>query len=119
MIQLLATGGTAAGHLGGGTGLDLPIGRIVVSLLTCLLIAVLAVVFLRQRAGKLDLRTAVARLSSRRVEIEIVEVRRLSPHGDVALIRQADREYLVLIQAGRSTILRERDSPPSAPVILP
>lgn len=95
-------------HLGGG-GVEIPVVRIVVSLAACLAIAALAILFLRQRGGQIDLRTALGRVSSRRSAIDVIEVRRLSLHGDVCLIRHDDREYLLLVQAGDSRVLRERD----------
>ena len=99
----------AAGHLGGGGALDIPVARIVASLIACLLIAALAILFLRQRAGKTDLRALLGRLTSTQGAIDIVEVRRLSMHGDVCLIRHDGREYLLLVQSAGATVLRERD----------
>jgi hypothetical protein len=112
MILLTAAGNatTAAGHLGGG-GVDIPVGRILISLIACLMIAALAILFLRQKGGK-DLRLTLGRLSPRRGAIEVVETRRLSLHGDICLVRHDGREYLLLVQAGDSRILREGDAPP-------
>ncbi|MGK6317899.1 hypothetical protein [Sphingomonas sp. DT-204] len=113
MILLAAAtqAGVAAGRLGGGGALDIPVARIIVSLIACLLIAALAIVFLRQRAGKADLRALFGRLTSGHGAIDIVEVRRLGMHGDVCLIRHDDREYLLLVQNSRAIVLRERDIP--------
>ena len=112
MILLAAAGDAtnAAARLGGG-GVDIPVGRILISLIACLMIAALAILFLRQKGGK-DLRLTLGRLAPRRGEIDVVEVRRLSLHGDVCLFRHDGREYLVLVQAGDSRVLRERDLPP-------
>ena len=113
MILLAAINASpAAAHLGGG-GVDLPVGRIVLSLLACLAIAVLAVLFLRQRGGRVDLRTAFGRLTPRRGLIDVLEVRRASLHGDLCLVRHDGREYLLLLQAGAATVLREREAPDS------
>ena len=109
MILLAAANGmtAAAGHLGGG-GVEIPVVRIVVSLIACLVIAVLAILFLRQR-GDTPLRANFAGLSARRGAIDVVEVRRLSLHGDICLVRHDGREYLLLVQAGDSRVLRECD----------
>lgn len=114
MILLAAADNAAsvAGHLGGG-GVDIPVGRILISLVACLMIAALAILLLRQKGGK-DFRLTLGRLSARRGAIDVIEARRLSLHGDVCLVRHDGREYLLLVQAGDSRVLRERDVPASA-----
>jgi hypothetical protein len=98
-----------AAHLGGGGSIDIPIIRIIVAFLICIVIALLAILFVRQRAGQGALPDWLRRVAPGKGQIEIVEVRRISLHADIGLLRHQDREYLVLLQAGSSTVLRERD----------
>jgi hypothetical protein len=111
MTSFVAVGAQAAtaGHLGGG-GVEIPVVRIVMSLIACLIIAALAILFLRQRSGR-PLRFDFAALKARGGLIDVVEVRRLSLHGDVCVVRHDGREYLLLVQAGDSRVLREREIP--------
>jgi uncharacterized membrane protein YraQ (UPF0718 family) len=97
----------AGGRLGGGQPLEVSLGRIVSALVICIIIAVLAALLIRQRAGKVDLHALFARLQSRPRAIEVVETRRLSPHADLCVVRHSGREYLLLLLAGDARILRE------------
>ena len=110
LLQVAGNGAVVANRLGGG-GVDIPVARIFASLVACLLIAVFAILFLRQRGGKSDLRASLGRLAARHGEIEIVEVRRVSLNGDICLVRHDGCEYLILVQVGTSTLLRERPVP--------
>lgn len=96
-----------AGRLGGGQPLEVSLGRIVSALVICIIIAVLAVLLIRQRSGKIDLQALFGRFQVRPRAIEVVETRRLSPHADICLVRNAGREYLLLLLAGNARILRE------------
>ena len=105
---LLATApALAAGRLGGGQPLEVSLGRIVAALVICIIIAVLAALLIRQRAGKIDLYALFGRLQSRPRAIEVVETRRLSPHADICVVRHSGREYLLLLLAGNARILSE------------
>jgi hypothetical protein len=95
------------GRLGGGQPLEVSLGRIVAALVICIIVAVLAALLIRQRAGKLDLYALFGRLQSRPRAIEVVETRRLSPHADICVVRHSGREYLLLLLAGNARILRE------------
>ena len=97
----------ASGRLGGGEELGVSLGRIVGALLVCLLVAGLAVLVLRQRAGKGDLHLFAAALKARPRALDVVETRRLSQHADICLIRHAGREYLLLLMAGSARILSD------------
>jgi len=99
------------GGLGGGEALGVSLGRVVTALILCLLIAFLAALLIRQRAGKGDLPAILARLNTASRAIQVVETRRLSPHADICLVRHDDREYLLLLQSGRGSVLRERPVP--------
>ena len=96
------------GRLGGGQPLEVSLGRIVAALVICIIIAVLAALLIRQRAGKIDLYALFGRLQSRPRAIEVVETRRLSPHADICVVRHSDREYLLLLLAGDARILSEQ-----------
>ena len=98
----------AVGRLGGGTGVDVPVGRIIVAFLICIAIAVLAILLIRQRMGKGDLAGWLRRVGPRAGVIEVVEVRRLSMHAEIGVVRHDGREFLLLVQAGSSQVLRER-----------
>lgn len=108
LLALAATPAMAgAGRLGGGGDLGLSLGRIVLALLASLIVAVLAILLIRQRAGKGDLAAVLSRFELRQRAIEVVETRRLSPHADICLVRHAGREYLLLLQSGSAQVLRE------------
>lgn len=96
------------GRLGGGQPLEVSLGRIVAALVICIIIAVLAALLIRQRAGKIDLYALFGRLQSRPRAIEVVETRRLSPNADICVVRHSGREYLLLLLAGDARILSEQ-----------
>ncbi len=95
------------GRLGGGQPLEVSLGRIVSALVICIIIAVLAVLLIRQRGGKIDLRVFLGRFQVRPRAVEVVETRRLSQHADICLVRHGGREYLLLLLAGDARILSE------------
>lgn len=95
-------------HLGGGGAIDVSLGRIIISFIICIAIAVLAILLLRQRSGKIDLAGFFARLEPRARAIDVVETRRLSPHADLCLVRQGGREYLLVLQQGSTQVLKDQ-----------
>jgi hypothetical protein len=97
----------AAGRLGGGQPLEVSLGRIVAALVICTIVAVLAVLLIRQRSGKTDLRRFFSRFEMRPRSIDVVETRRLSANADVCVVRHGGREYLLLLLAGGARILRD------------
>jgi hypothetical protein len=101
----------AAPHLGGGGSLDISLGRIIASLVICIIIAVLAILLIRQRGGRGDLAALFARIQPRARAIEIVETRRLSPHADICLVRHSGHDYLVVLQQGSMQLLRDEATP--------
>lgn len=101
----------APARLGGGGELDFSLGRIVLSLIVCIIIAVLAILLIRQRSGRIDLRALFARIEPRAAQIRIVETRRLSPHADISVVEHGGREYLLLLQPTAAQVLRARDIP--------
>lgn len=106
-LLLVQAAGTTTPHLGGGGGEPVSFVRVAASLAICLIVAVLAVLLVRQRSGGMDLAGALRRIAPRAGRVEVIETRRLSPHADVCLLRHDDREYLLLLQAGRTRVLRE------------
>lgn len=97
--------------LGGGAAADIPALRVLAALALCVIIAVLAVLMLRQRSGKVRLDGLLPRLDLARRAIEIVETRRLGPHAYICLVRHDRLEYLLLLQAGSAQVLRQREMP--------
>jgi len=105
---MLGLAGQAAaispGGLGGGEDVSVSIWRVLAALVICAIVALLAVLMIRKRAaGGLPV---IASLPARSRRIQVVETRRLSPHADISLVREGGREYLVLLFAGGSQILR-------------
>ncbi|WP_034158867.1 hypothetical protein [Sphingomonas sp. ERG5] len=105
--------------LGGGGDLDVSLGRIVVSLVICIVIAVLAALLIKQRSGKIDLKAWLARIEPRAGAIRVVETRRLSVHADISVVQHGEREYLLLLQQNNAQVLRDRPIPPTADGSLP
>lgn len=103
---------TIPGRLGGGGELDISLGRIIISLVICIVIAALALLLIRQRSGKIDLRAWLSRLEPRADQIRIVETRRLSVHADISVVQHGEREYLLLLQQNNAQVLRDRPLPP-------
>ena len=112
-LLLGLAGPAAARGLGGGEALNVSLGRTVAALTICIVVAVFAVLLLRQRSGRLDLRALFNRIELRQRAVQVVETRRLSPHGDVCLLRHDGREYLVVLVAGDCRVLREIDIAPA------
>lgn len=102
----------APARLGGGSDLGVSLGRIVAALLICILVALLAILLIRQRAGKTDLRAIFSRFELRPRAIEVVETRRLSPHADLCLVRHGGTDYLLLLMAGAVEVLNEAHTSP-------
>ena len=115
LLALGAAAPAAARGLGGGESLGVSLGRIVGALVICIVLAVFAVLLLRQRSGKIDLRALFGRIELRQRAIQVLETRRLSPHGDVCLLRHAGRDYLIVLVAGDCRVLRESEAPEPGP----
>jgi len=96
-----------AQNLGGGEDLNVSLSRIVAALAICLTIAFLAILLIRQRSGKLDLRAYLTHFSPGPRAIEVVEARRLSPHADICAVRHGGNEYLILLLAGHAEVLSQ------------
>jgi hypothetical protein len=97
-------------RLGGGGSLDISLGRIIAALVICIMIAVLAILLIRQRGGRADLTALFTRLQPQARAIEVIETRRLSPHADICLVRHDGRDYLLILQQGSMQVLRDEPS---------
>lgn len=112
LSTVLATPALArAGRLSSGEPLDVSIGRVLIALVICIIIAFLAVLLIRQRSGKIDLATLFSRVELRQRAIHVVETRRLSPNADLCLVRHDGDEYLLLLLAGNARVLRKGPYP--------
>lgn len=106
---LLIASGTAAaaepGGLGGGDDVSIPVVRILAAFLFCAGLAYVLVLVLRRRltgSGP----SLLSQLPKRARRIEVLETRRLSPHADISLVREGGQEYLLLLFAGGTQVLR-------------
>lgn len=108
LLYGLTPAAAATGRLGGGSALDVSLGRIFAALTISVVVAVLAILLVRQRAGKTDLRALFSRFEIRPSIVEIVETRRMSMHAEISVIRHAGREYLLLLMAGNAQVLSDR-----------
>jgi hypothetical protein len=93
-----------AQQLGGGAAPDLSLVRVFLALLVCLVIAVLAVLFLRQRfSGKPP--QFLERLRPSSARIRLVESRRISPQGELCIAEVDGEEFLLLLSPGGPLVL--------------
>lgn len=97
-VLIAAAAMAHAPRLGGGAVVGIPWARIAVALLLCSGVALLAVLWLRQRGGW-------PRVGSVRTGIEVVESRRLNHYADVSLVRLHGREYAILSSAQQQRVL--------------
>jgi hypothetical protein len=95
-------------RLGGGGDLSISIWRIAIAFIICAAAAFITILFIRRRAGGGSVRLSWNGLPLRNRRIEVIETRRLSTHADISLVRENGREYLLLLFAGGSQILREQ-----------
>jgi hypothetical protein len=113
---LLMSTAASAQNLGGGEDLDISLGRIVLAFLISVGVAAGAILALRRRrAGSTSAKTWLTGFGSRQPAIRVIETRRISQHGDICLIENRGREYLLLVMAGRAQVLRESEITDSAP----
>jgi hypothetical protein len=109
-VLALAVGTSVlAGELGGGAAPSIPWGRIALAFLFCIALAAGAILLLRKYRGYAGgspgfppsflLRQAGQR------SIEILETRRVSPHGDVCLLRCKGQDYLFIVTPQQALLL--------------
>ena len=110
-LKALAQVAASASKLGGAEPIQIPVLRIFIAVVVCSAFAFCAALLIRHRAGGYDFAKWMLPLAKAPQELRVVEVRRISVHGDVALIEHGSRRYLVLVQAGSSTLLCEEPVP--------
>jgi len=108
-----AASSAGAQRLGGAPDAGISIMRIIAALVVCVAAAFGLILIVRARAGRplAALRLPIS-LDARR--IVLVESQRLSPHGDVHLVRCNGTEYLLLCGPGGSEVLESRPTDPVA-----
>lgn len=108
----LLVGTAHAQQLGGGGAPNISLVRVFLALLVCLIVAVLAVLLLRQKikGGALPL---FSKLGSTTPRIKLVETRRIAPQSDLCLVQCDREEYLLLIVPGGASVLNR--TPVAAP----
>lgn len=96
-----------------GQSYEVPILRLTVGLILCVLLAFIASISLKKikNGTALNLKTAFPIKTKHGLHnyINIIETRRLSPHADVASFICEDKEYLVLLSAGHALLLNQQD----------
>ncbi|OCC22928.1 hypothetical protein MB02_14270 [Croceicoccus estronivorus] len=111
-LALASMGHPAAAASGLGTAGEpaIPWLRIGLSLAFCVALAAGAILALRRHQGRLDF----SRLShAPRRRIEVIETRRISPHGDVCLMHCEGHAYLIAVGQGHALVL---DKQPVSPM---
>lgn len=107
LLALALSAPAAAQRLGGGGAPEVPIVRIVGALFLCLLVAALAILYLRHRAGG-AMPAMFGRLIKADPEIDVREVRRLTVQHSIGLVRHAGQDYLLLLSPGDGLLLDRR-----------
>lgn len=107
LAALAASAAAAAQRLGGGSAPEVSIVRIVGALIVCLIVAFLAIFYLKHRSGG-SAQPMFRGLIKTNPEIDVREVRRLTVQHSLGLVRHQDQEYLLLLSPGDSLVLSER-----------
>lgn len=101
---LLTPAPLVAQQLGGGGSPDVSIVRIVGALVLCLVMALLAILYLKYRSGA-GTPPFLRRLVQAEPLIDVREVRRLTVQHSISIIRHRGEEYLLLLTPGDGQIL--------------
>jgi hypothetical protein len=114
LAAALGSGGAFAQTLGGGSDIELPLGRLLIGLVLCALIAFLAVFLLKRynTSGRFLLSfgpNSATGNSTRR--IRVLETHRLSQHADLCRFVSNETEYLVIVSQGGAVVLEETPAP--------
>lgn len=96
-----------AQQLGGGAAPDISLVRVFLALLVSLVIAVLAVLVLKQRLGG-RLPSFFSRIAPSTARIRLVESRRISTQGELCIAEVDGEEFLLLISPGGPLLLDRR-----------
>jgi len=102
----LSSAADAQQHLGGGAPADVSLVRVFLSLFVCLILAGLAILFIRQRYGG-RLPAALTRIRSGVSRLRFVESRRIGAQADLCLVECDDQEYLLLMTPGGPLLLKQ------------
>lgn len=95
-----------AQRLGTGSAPEVSIVRTIGALIVCLLIAGLAILYLKHRSGaRLPM---FNRLIKAHPELDVRELRRLTVQHSLALVRHGGHEYLLVLSPGDTLLLSDR-----------
>lgn len=107
--------------LGRASDADLPVWRLVIAFILCIIVAIMAALALRRfmrGGGASPAHSGGPRwfggrnwLAGAPREIAIQETHRASLHGDICLINWGERQFLVAISPGGVTLLDSRPAP--------
>lgn len=93
--------------LGEGTDISVPWGRLILGLMVCCLLAFLIILVIKSRySSGPSFLTKLANSQSFQ-NVNVKEVRRLSPDSFVCLIEYRETEFLAIIANGNIQVLRE------------
>lgn len=118
LLPLLLPLPAMAARLGTASPPGIPWLRIALAFLLCIALAFGAIMLLRHHQGRLRWDALARRFSALptapRRQIDVIETRRVSQHGDVCLIHCRGRAYLLAIGQGHATLLDQQVLPPQA-----
>lgn len=106
-LIILAASGCGQAHsqvLGGGEPIAIPFVRIILGLGGATIIAFLAALYLRRSPMSAS---GIFRGKGSHSQIDILEVKRVSPNASVILLSALGRQFLVMVGEGQCTVLRE------------
>jgi hypothetical protein len=117
IVTLALPAQALAAPLATGGGFELPLLRLVLGFLFCVMVAVLAAIALKR--GMINLPANVktfALFAPRPREIQVREARRVSTHAEVCAITWRGRDYLFVVgPSGAVTVLETRESASEPP----
>lgn len=95
--------------LGRAEAAAIPIADVIGALLLCLILAVAAVLLLKRLKTGAPFTSSINRDASRgRKRLAVLESRRLSVHADLCLIESDGEEFLLVVGAAQSMVVRSR-----------
>lgn len=105
----------SAGRLGGASAPDIDLVRIFAAFALCALIAVAAAALLQRARGGVA-KASLARFLDPRTwpkpqpaKISVLETHRMSLHGDICRVQADNKEYVLVVGTGGTTILSSTD----------
>lgn len=89
----------------------IPVAEVIGALILCLVLAVAAVILLKRLKSGASFTSSIARDANRgRKRLGVLESRRLSVHADLCLIESDGEEFLLVVGASQSMVVRSRPS---------